>query len=251
MSKKFQKRTICTISGLHLREAAEGEASRTIEGYALKFGVRSLLLCDWWAGRYYEVLEKGCVTREMLDAQKIVLTMYHNNQIILGRSNNGEGTLSYEVDDVGVKFVCEMPRTAHGDEALELVQRGDIDGCSFCYSTDEDDSENAVSYEKTKDEETGEDVLLRHVKRIDNVYDFTLTPNPAYVQTEVSKREVDDYFSREAEESDEKPEEEDVTDELPDEGDGVDADGEELTDEEKEEKRELLKSIRNIINREY
>ena len=36
------------MADLHIREAASGEESRTIEGYALKFGVRSRLLCDWW-----------------------------------------------------------------------------------------------------------------------------------------------------------------------------------------------------------
>ena len=93
------------------------------------------------------------------------------------------------MDETGVKFWAEMPHTADGDKALELVQRGDIAGCSFCYSTDEEDSENAVSYERIK--EDGEEILLRHVKRIDHVYDFTLAADPAYEQTEVSKREID------------------------------------------------------------
>mgnify|MGYP002516612091 CR=1 FL=1 len=186
-----KKRTIAIVSGLHVREAADGAESRTIEGYALKFGVRSRLLCDWW-NDYYEVLEPGCVTREMLDAQDIKLTMFHDRQLVLARSNKGKGTLSYEVDNVGVKFCAEMPHTVDGDKALELVSRGDIAGCSFIYSTDEDDSENAVSYERLAEKgEDGEDILLRHVKRIDNVYDFTITTDPAYEQTDVSKREVE------------------------------------------------------------
>lgn len=186
-----KKRTIAIVSGLHVREAADGAESRTIEGYALKFGVRSRLLCDWW-NDYYEVLEPGCVTREMLDAQDIKLTMFHDRQLVLARSNKGKGTLSYEVDNVGVKFWAEMPHTVDGDKALELVSRGDIAGCSFIYSTDEDDSENAVSYERLNEKgEDGEDILLRHVKRIDNVYDFTITTDPAYEQTDVSKREVE------------------------------------------------------------
>lgn len=186
-----KKRTIAIVSGLHVREAADGAESRTIEGYALKFGVRSRLLCDWW-NDYYEVLEPGCVTREMLDAQDIKLTMFHDRQLVLARSNKGKGTLSYEVDNVGVKFWAEMPHTVDGDKALELVGRGDIAGCSFIYSTDEDDSENAVSYERLAEKgEDGEDILLRHVKRIDNVYDFTITTDPAYEQTDVSKREVE------------------------------------------------------------
>lgn len=186
-----KKRTIAIVSGLRIREATDGAESRTIEGYALKFGVRSRLLCDWW-NNYYEVLEPGCVTREMLDKQDIKLTMFHDRQLVLARSNKGNGTLSYEVDEVGVKFWAEMPHTVDGDKALELVSRGDIAGCSFIYSTDEDDSENAVSYERLDEKgDDGEDILLRHVKRIDNVYDFTITTDPAYEQTDVSKREVE------------------------------------------------------------
>lgn len=186
-----KKRTIAIVSGLRIREATDGAESRTIEGYALKFGVRSRLLCDWW-NNYYEVLEPGCVTREMLDKQDIKLTMFHDRQLVLARSNKGNGTLSYEVDKVGVKFWAEMPHTVDGDKALELVSRGDIAGCSFIYSTDEGDSENAVSYERLDEKgDDGEDILLRHVKRIDNVYDFTITTDPAYEQTNVSKREVE------------------------------------------------------------
>ncbi len=186
-----KKRTIAIVSGLRIREATDGAESRTIEGYALKFGVRSRLLCDWWQN-YYEVLEPGCVTREILDGQDIKLTMFHDRQLVLARSNKGQGTLSYEVDNVGVKFWAEMPHTVDGDKALELVGRGDIAGCSFIYSTDEDDSENAVSYERLAEKgEDGENILLRHVKRIDNVYDFTITTDPAYEQTDVSKREVE------------------------------------------------------------
>ena len=188
----LKKRTIAVMADLHIREAASGEESRIIEGYALKFGVRSRLLCDWW-DYYYEQLEPGCVTREMLDRQDKKLTMFHDRQLILARSNKGVGTLSYEVDAVGVRFWAEMPHTVDGDKALELVQRGDIAGCSFCYSTDEGDSENAVSYERLKEKtENGEDILLRHVKRIDNVYDFTLATDPAFEQTTVSRREVEE-----------------------------------------------------------
>lgn len=189
--KARKKRTVAIVSGLRIREAAEGAESRTIEGYALKFGVRSRLLCDWW-NDYYEVLEPGCVTRETLDAQDIKLTMFHDRQLVLARSNKGVGTLSYDVDEIGVKFWAEMPRTADGDKALELVSRGDISGCSFIYSTDEEDSENAVSYERLDERgEDGESVLLRHVKRIDSVYDFTITTDPAYEQTDVTRREVE------------------------------------------------------------
>lgn len=188
---KINKRTMGFAVNLQVREAADGGESRIIEGYALKFGVRSRLLCDWW-DPYFEVLEPGSVTRETLDKCDIKLTMFHNRQLILARSNKGVGTLHYEIDKIGVKFWAEMPKTVDGDKALELVQRGDITGCSFIYSTDEEDSEKAVSYERLQEKtEDGDEILLRHVKRIDAVYDFTLTTDPAYEQTTVTRREVE------------------------------------------------------------
>lgn len=188
----MRKNIIGFDADLHVREAEGDRESRTIEGYALKFNVRSKLLSDWYE-HFYEVLEPGCVTREALDKQDIKLTMFHDRQLILGRSKEGKGTLSYEVDEVGVKFRAEMPRTADGDKALELVKRGDISGCSFAYATDEQDNVRCVTYEKLQEkDEKGRQLLLRHVKAIDKVFDFTLTPDPAYEQTSVSKREVED-----------------------------------------------------------
>lgn len=240
----MKKRTIALVADLKLREAPDGGESRTVEGYALKFGVRSRLLCDWW-DYYYEVLEPGCVTREMLDKQDIKLTMFHDRQLILARSNQGTGTLNYEVDAVGVKFWAEMPRTVDGDKALELVQRGDIAGCSFCYSTDESDSENAVSYERIKEKtETGEDILLRHVKRIDNVYDFTLAADPAYEQTTVTRREVEDAGVNL---SDDDPEPQPDPD-KPAEGPNPEPDPEPQPEVDADKKRETIKALKREIN---
>ena len=179
---------------LHVRESEGGSESRTIEGYVLKFGVRSVLLHDWW-NPYYEILEPGCVTREMLDKCNIPLTMFHDRELVIARSKNGKGTLNYTVDGLGTQFNADVARTADGDKALELVRRGDLDGCSFVYSTDEMDPE-AVTYEASGEKDAdGNDILLRHVWRIDNIKDFTLTGNAAYEQTECVAREAPDGYT--------------------------------------------------------
>jgi len=179
---------------LHVRESDGGSESRTIEGYVLKFGVRSVLLRDWW-NPYYEILEPGCVTREMLDKCNIPLTMFHDRELVIARSKNGKGTLNYTVDGLGTQFNADVARTADGDKALELVRRGDLDGCSFVYSTDEMDPE-AVTYENSGEKDAdGNDILLRHVWRIDSITDFTLTGNAAYEQTEVVAREAPDGYT--------------------------------------------------------
>lgn len=109
--------------------------------------------------------------------------MFHNREKILARSNMGEGTLGYEIDERGVKFRFDAPNTALGDEALELVRRGDIAGCSFAFSTRYWD-ESCVSHET---EVTDGKVVERYTVRcMLGIYDFTLAADPAYPQTSVA-----------------------------------------------------------------
>ena len=191
---KTIRREVSFQADLRVRESDSGSESRTIEGYVLKFGVRSVLLRDWW-NPYYEILEPGCVTREMLDKCNIPLTMFHDRELVIARSKNGKGTLNYTVDGLGTQFNADVARTADGDKALELVRRGDLDGCSFVYSTDEMDPE-AVTYEASGEKDAdGNDILLRHVWRIDSITDFTLTGNAAYEQTECVAREAPDGYT--------------------------------------------------------
>lgn len=165
-----------------LREAAEGGGeSRTIEGYAIVFGVESRILSDYW-DNYREIIEPGAITEERLKEMDIKMTMYHNREKILARSTNGEGTLKLRVDEVGVHYEFEAPNTVDGDTALELVKRGDLSGSSFMFWTDE---KSGVSYEKRSD-----GMMLRRVKTIGMIYDMTIAADPAYEQTTAAAREA-------------------------------------------------------------
>ena len=170
------------------REATEGESnSRTIEGYAIVFGVESRILSDYW-DNYREIIEQGAITEERLKEMDIKMTMYHNREKILARSVNGEGTLKLSVDEVGVKYSFEAPNTVDGDTALELVKRGDLSGSSFMFWTDE---RSGVSYEKRSD-----GIMLRRVKNIGMIFDMTIAADPAYEQTTVAAREAYGRFNK-------------------------------------------------------
>lgn len=176
-----------TPATLHVRDAAEGEApSRTITGYAILFGVPSAPLWQDEDSEAREVIAQGAVTKELLDGQDIKMTMYHNRQLLLARSNKGAGTLSYEVDEKGVKFTFDAPNTQHGDEALELIRRGDIGGCSFMFATRYYDD---ACVERTANVVNGVTMITYTVKAITGVFDFTITDNPAYPDTSVEARE--------------------------------------------------------------
>ena len=179
-----------TLANLQVREAAEGEApSRTITGYAVLFGVPSAPLWQDEDSEAREIIAAGAITKELLDGCDIKMTMYHNRQCLLARSNKGVGTLSYEVDEKGVKFTFDAPNTQHGDEALELIRRGDISGCSFMFTTRYYDD---ACVSRTAAVVNGVTMITYTVKAITGVYDFTITDNPAYPDTSVEAREFVD-----------------------------------------------------------
>ena len=142
-NKKLNRQIDLQVSGLHVREAAEGEErSRTIEGYAVVFGVRSVNLVPWSSYReVYEIMEPGSITNELLQRSDVVLTAFHDNTAILGRWRNGKGTLNLQLDKRGLRVECTLADTERANELLSAIERGDITGMSFAFRADEEDSE--------------------------------------------------------------------------------------------------------------
>ena len=183
--------------GLQVREPQEGqEMSREIEGRPIVFGVRSVNLTPWSSTRkVYEILEPGCISRELLQKSDVILNLNHSNMVpdVLGRyRNTGKDTLTLELRGDGIDCRCDLPKTNNANDALELIRRGDINGMSFAFEDDYEDTENGVSYERTNDTEDGKEVWLRHVKKITGLYDVAIVTHPAYEQTSVGMREASD-----------------------------------------------------------
>ena len=188
--------------GLQLREPQEGQTeSREIEGRPIVFGVRSVNLTPWSSTRkVYEVLEPGCISRELLQKSDVVLNLNHNSDVVnvLGRYRNNpdKDTLTLELRGDGIDCRCDLPKTNNANDTLELIRRGDITGMSFAFQDDYEDTENGVSYERTNDVEDGKEVWLRHVKKITGLYDVSIVTHPAYEQTSVGTREASEAIDK-------------------------------------------------------
>lgn len=193
--KTIKREINLSVSGLHVREASDGQRSRTVEGYAVVFGVRSVNLTPWSQNReVYEIMEPGCIDYDLLNRSDVVLTAFHKNDCILGRWREGKGTLSLELDERGLKASCTLAETAVADEILSAIERGDISGMSFAFTADEEDSENGVSYERTDEVSDGKVVWLRRVKKVTGLYDVTVAGHPAYEQTSIAARELEEVI---------------------------------------------------------
>lgn len=229
--------------GLQLREPQEGQQeSREIEGRPIVFGVRSVNLTPWSSTRnVYEILEPGCISRELLAKSDVILNLNHSNMVpdVLGRFRNSDkDTLSLELRGDGIDCRCDLPHTNNANDALELMKRGDITGMSFAFEDDWEDSENGVSLEKTNEIEDGKEVWLRHVKKITGLYDVAIVTQPAYEQTTVGLREASEAIDKAIEEQlkrecgDKNDKRDDDPDNDPDDHNDPDDKGE--TDEERE-----------------
>ena len=178
--------------------------SREIEGRPIVFGVRSVNLTPWSSTRkVYEILEPGCISRELLQKSDVILNLNHSNMVpdVLGRyRNTDKDTLTLELRGDGIDCRCDLPKTNNANDALELIRRGDINGMSFAFEDDYEDTENGVSYERTNDTEDGKEVWLRHVKKITGLYDVAIVTHPAYKQTSVGMREQSEAIDKAIEE---------------------------------------------------
>ena len=177
--KKREIRTIpCKLAVRELAPDAEGE-SRTIVGTAIVFNAESEVLDDW-GERFREIIRPEACTMEFLNSQDIKMNMLHDRALTIARCNKGEGSLRLSVDEKGVNFEFEAPKCDIGDRCLEMVKRGDYSGCSFEFWPGD--------YDKIVD---GNDVTNIH-KRFEFISALTIGMDPAYRQTTVNVRELEE-----------------------------------------------------------
>lgn len=165
-------------------QAAPTVEGRTIEGYAIVFNKRSEVMLDWsvdhgWR-KFVEIIDPSALRQEDLLQYDIRALVEHNRERLLARSNKGKGSLELTVDEHGLHYRFEAPNTADGDYAVEMVRRGDISGSSFAFRARDDEWRKEG------------DTWVRTVKSFSDLRDVTITTDPAYTETEVSVRSLDE-----------------------------------------------------------
>ncbi|MEK3740052.1 HK97 family phage prohead protease [Paenibacillus sp. FSL R5-0636] len=154
----------------------EGESqTQTIGGYVVKFNQRSQLI---W-GEFYERVAKGAFSRSL--SENVIKAFWnHRSDFVLGSTK--PGTLRLLEDDVGLSFEIDLPNNTWGNDAYESVRRGDVDGVSFGFYV----RSNGDAWEYIKEE----DVYIRTLLDI-NLFEVSPTPFPAYLDSEVDQRSID------------------------------------------------------------
>jgi uncharacterized protein len=149
--------------------------------------------------RFVEVISPSAISDNLLQQSDIKALVEHNRQRLLARYNKGKGTLELTIDEHGLRYKFDAPNTADGDYAVEMVSRGDISGSSFAFR---------VKNEDTTWVKDGK-LWVRTINKFTSIHDVTITTDPAYTQTEVNVRSLEEM------EQPEETKEEERHDETP------------------------------------
>ncbi|TJY08513.1 phage major capsid protein [Lentilactobacillus buchneri] len=156
--------------------ATQVDGKPTISGYAVVFNSPSLKMSTDDGTDFVELIDPKAL--DGLDLSKLVLLNSHNWAQPLARADNG--TLTTEIDDVGLKFTAELdPSVSYAMDTFNNIKNGVIGGCSFTFDLDDGNDSWA------QDTATGQ--ITRTINHIDDLYELTTTAIPSYGQTSVQQ----------------------------------------------------------------
>lgn len=157
----------------------------TLTGYAAVFNKESKLLNE---GKciFREIIKPDAFDKVLRRADlDCILTVDHNHQKLLAR--NKSGTLTLQVDEVGLRFSASMPETTLGKDTIEQIERGDLAECSFI---------GLVPQNKIKRGRGNDGVMLHTIEEVTNLHDVSIVARGAYGDeaslSELVKRSIDE-----------------------------------------------------------
>ena len=165
------------IRGISYRATVD-EENRHVEGYALLFNVDSQPM---WGGDLIERIAPTALDGVLERSDVLCLMNHDESRGVLARWRKGEGSLSLTVDEKGLRYAFDAPRTALGDELIEALKRGDIAESSFAFTVEKD------NWERKED-----GTYVRTIVQIRQLYDVSPVYYPAYEDTSVALRSLND-----------------------------------------------------------
>ena len=142
---------------------------KTLQGYAAVFNSEAKL------GTFSEVIRQGAFSKSLESGSSVRALYHHDSAALLGTTRGG--TLRLREDAHGLAFELALPDTSHGRDLAILVDRGDVQGCSFGFRVPDGGD---------RWEQRGS-TMVRELLTIE-LSEITLTADPAYLDTTVALR---------------------------------------------------------------
>lgn len=189
-----------------------------LRGYPILFNTETEIY-DFWYGKVREKILPTAL--EGTDLTDVYLITGHNIEPdkVLGR--NGIN-MRLDIDDIGLFFECELPNTDHARDIYNLIEAGLVDGMSFGF---------------TCSDEVNETTKERTITHIDELFEITITPFPAYKEASVIVQK-----QRQAESDAEEEEKKKLEEEAQKEAEKAEA------EKQKAELEEKLKELEDLLD---
>jgi HK97 family phage prohead protease len=149
-----------------VRTLANG--SKQVSGYAIVFNSPASL------GDFTEICSPQMLSRTLKENPDVLILRDHKQELLLGRTT--AQTLALSVDSKGLAFTVTLPKTQIGDDTAENVRLRNLTGCSFGFTTVQDD----FSIDNDGN-------VVRTLLDVD-LFEISITSFPAYQDTSVSAR---------------------------------------------------------------
>jgi HK97 family phage prohead protease len=190
MDKKVKKEVRVLRTEIKLRDGTEGGDPPHLVGYALKFNRNSDVL-----GFFVPFIERiNPHALDNTDMSNVVATFNHDPNMPLARNtvSSGPGSLSLNVDDIGLKFDLIPTDTSFSRDLIANMQAGVVNQCSFAFTVPDNEDAETIEY----DDQNG--MYTRTINQIDKLYDVSVVTEPAYPDTEavVGSRKLNQVLSR-------------------------------------------------------
>ena len=166
--------------------------SRIISGLAIPVESRSSLLGD-----FYEIIRSSALNDELIQNNDIKIYIDHDpSQGVFARSKFGKGSLDLTITERGLEFSFAVPDTVFGNALIKGIERGDYDACSFGFWVGED------NWEQNED-----GTYTRSILSFAGIEEISILGClPAYPQTTVATRSLEEFKEAKAEEERKKEE---------------------------------------------
>ena len=175
-----------------VEEKQEGGKKLVLRGYPILFNTDTSIY-DYWYGEVRETILPTAL--EGTDLSNVYLVGGHEitPDKVLGRNNVN---MRMEIDETGLFFECELPNTQYARDIYNLIETGIIDGMSFGFRCSD---------------EVNEATMTRTITHIDELFEITITPFPAYKEASVivqKQRQATEDEEKEKAEAEAKKQEE-------------------------------------------
>ena len=163
------EKTVKEIRLIDVR-ALENSDKMIVEGYAAVFDTVTDL------GWIKEVIDRHAF--DNADMSDIVMKYNHEDSILPMARTRG-GSLTFTIDDHGLKIRAELPNTTQNRDIYILIENRVLSKMSFAFTV--------------KKQEYDYDTDTRKIIEFDKIFDVSVVDVPAYETTEIYARSKEQY----------------------------------------------------------